>query len=75
MTNPWGLPPSEVRAICAIRTTGTVKGAARELGLSTKTIDEQMARTRRRMGTRSTLSAVLAFDRWEREARKAGETV
>jgi DNA-binding NarL/FixJ family response regulator len=67
MTNPWSLPPREVEVMNLLIQTGLEKIVALELGLSRKTVQELVGRTRKRMGARTRLLAAIEWDRWSRK--------
>lgn len=50
--------PAERRALEAVMRTGTAKGAASELGRSQRTVEQQLATARERLGVTTTIEAV-----------------
>jgi DNA-binding NarL/FixJ family response regulator len=66
MSNPWNLPPREAQVMSLLTTVGLEKIVAVELGISRKTVCELVGRSKRRIGARTRLLAVLEFDRWAR---------
>jgi FixJ family two-component response regulator len=65
-TNPWGLSPMQCSALAAVATAAVQKIAARELGISNRTLEVHLHGARSRMGVHHTLHAVLAWDRFAR---------
>lgn len=66
--NPWGLTPCECAALDAVIRHGGYKMAGFALGLSPKTVHMQLAKARERMGERTRLLTLIAWDRHAREA-------
>jgi DNA-binding NarL/FixJ family response regulator len=64
--NPWKLTPAEKRVIHAVIETGWNKTAASKLGVTLSTVENHMASVSRKMGL-ARLTAVVTYDRWERE--------
>ena len=65
-TNPWGLSPREAAMMRALCRTGSSKGAARELGVTVKTIESSFSRAKAKIGIYQRLLCLLAWDRFER---------
>lgn len=66
--NPFGLTPGQARALEALIALGSVKAAARELGVSARTLEEQLARAHRKLKGATRLQSVLTWDRWAIES-------
>jgi DNA-binding NarL/FixJ family response regulator len=64
--NPWNLTPGETRALEAILHTGSSGGAADVLRLNPSTVEEHTRNVKTKMGTATTLLAVVTYDRWKR---------
>lgn len=65
--NPWGVTAAEAIAIEAVSEWGSYKAAARRLGKSARTIENQTSMAAKRMGVRSGFVVVaLKWDRWKR---------
>lgn len=64
--NPWGITNGEARALDAVIATGSHKLAARELGLSFRTIETLAQCARNRMGKVPLIQACIQWDRWNR---------
>lgn len=69
MKNPWNLTPSEVKAMDALCAMGSEKEAAHTLGKAATTISSQVVLAQRKMGARTRLLALLAWDRHKRTPR------
>jgi hypothetical protein len=67
--NPWGLSAGMARVMDALLEHGNGKTAARVLGVSVKTVEEQCRQARKRMGTRrfDRTTPLLLWDRWRRQ--------
>ena len=65
--NPWRLTPAETKVIEAWIENGEAKQAAVAIGVSYKTIEGHSLSIRKKMAVPTTLLAVLAYDRWNRE--------
>lgn len=65
-SNPWGLTPTEAKALDLIVTHLGSKQAAKATGIPARTIETQLRRARLRMGapTYDRLGYVLKWDRW-----------
>jgi hypothetical protein len=48
--NPWGVTEGEAQALEAVIEEGSVKGAARVLGLTVRAVEKRLTRARERMG-------------------------
>lgn len=68
MSNPWNLPPREAEVMTCLADKGAQKVVAAELGLAVGTVKELVGRAKRRIGARTSLSAVIQWDRWDRQA-------
>ncbi|AEG94425.1 LuxR C-terminal-related transcriptional regulator [Ramlibacter tataouinensis] len=66
---PWGVTPGQAEILELVTELGSNRAAAQRLGRSVRTIEEQLYRARQRMGARSTLEAVLMWDRQRRQAQ------
>lgn len=73
MTNPWKLTPGQCEALAAVVNAGCDKLAAAELGLSIKTVSMHILRAKARMGFRTRLHCLLAWDRFKRNTTEAGQ--
>lgn len=62
--NPWGLTDRECDCLQAVGRCGTSKYAARDLGLSPRTVEVYLARAREKMNVIHTTIAVLKWDRY-----------
>lgn len=71
--NPWGLSAGMARVMDALLEHGNGKTAARVLGVSVKTVEEQCRQARKRMGTRrfDRTTPLLLWDRWRRQPAPA----
>lgn len=61
--NPWNLSPREcevMRLICAGK---SLKQAGREMGIDQRTVQCHLTRARKKMGEKTRVGAVLAWDR------------
>lgn len=65
--NPWNLTPAEVQAMDAMCDHGSYKGAARAIGKSARTLENQVGAAAKRMGMQTALQRYLAWDRGRRE--------
>ena len=65
-TNPWGLTAGEVSVMRAIVESGSHKLAARELGLSHRSVADRAHVIKKKMPYRTALLRYLEFDRWIR---------
>lgn len=70
-TDSWGLTRGQVQILGDLVKLGSTREVARKLGKSIKTIEEQCARARQKMGARSNLEAALMFDRMDRKRKDA----
>jgi DNA-binding NarL/FixJ family response regulator len=68
MSNPWNLPPREAEVMTCLANKGAQKVVAAELGLAEGTVKELVGRAKKRIGARTSMSAVIQWDRWERKA-------
>ncbi len=66
MTNPWDLNPTRMKIMQTICAKGSDKLAAKELGLSHRTVETYMRDIRSRMHADNRVLAILTFDRWAR---------
>jgi FixJ family two-component response regulator len=66
MTNPWNLPPREVEVMSRMVAAGLEKIVAADLGISRKTVQELVGRAKKRIGARTRVTALIEWDRWER---------
>ena len=64
--NPWNLPPQQCATLTALAEVGSSKLAAREMGISYKTVEQHIHEAKRNMGIEHRLTAVVAYDRWKR---------
>jgi len=62
--NPWGLTPAELRVLDAIYRTGGGELAAKDLGLSIKTVSGRVTGILKKMPAPNRTLAVLAYARW-----------
>lgn len=62
--NPWGLTGREQEVIGAVSAQGSSKLAARQLGLSHRTVEIYLSNIRKKMGLAHTLLVALAWDRY-----------
>ena len=62
--NPWSLTDRECDCLQAVGRCGDSKIAARELGISHRTVEKYLERARQRMNVARTLIAVLKWDRY-----------
>lgn len=62
--NPWGLSPREAEAVAARVDTGTLKGAARKMGVSVFTVSDFLRIARRKIGKASPLQCYCVFYAW-----------
>ena len=63
---PWALTRREIDSMTAIVQTGSSKLAARELGLSHRTVELYLDRAKKKMKTGHMVTAALMWDRWQR---------
>lgn len=70
--NPWGLSAGQARVLDALLQHGNGKMAARALGVSPKTVEEQCRQARRKMATAryDRLTALLLWDRWRQQGNR-----
>lgn len=64
--NPWRLPPREAEVMTCLANTGSQKATAHQLGLGYGTVKELAGRARKRIGAKTSMSAVVTWDRWAR---------
>lgn len=64
--DPWNLTPAQARAMSAVIETGSNKGAARRLNLSTKTVESHTAAAKFKIGKAGQIAHFLEWDRWLR---------
>jgi FixJ family two-component response regulator len=62
--NPWKLSAREETVLTTLSKVGTAKLAAKEIGISFRTVEIYLRRARDKMQTQSTLIAVLMWDRY-----------
>lgn len=67
MSNPWSLPPREAQVMTCLANKGAEKVVAAELGIAAGTVKELVARAKKRIGAQTRLTAVIQWDRWQRE--------
>ena len=63
--NPWGLSTGQASVMRALCSTGSTKGAARALGISPKTVEEQFRRAKEKFGVMPRVVYLLEWDRWD----------
>lgn len=66
--NPWGLTARQCDVLDALAKTGCDKRAARLVGIDPRTVENHTAEARKRMGNTNRMLAVLAWDRFKRDA-------
>lgn len=64
--NPWKLSPRECDLMGELADSGLRKIAADNMGVCDKTYDTLLRRAKAKMEARSTIEAVLVWDRWAR---------
>ena len=65
--NPWGLSPRQFRAMKNLAEQGENKKVAKVMAISVRTVEEYLKASYARMGAGNRITAVLMFDRWDRE--------
>lgn len=66
--NPWGLTNQQEASLASIAKVGCDKLAAREMGISHRTLEHHVAAARKKMNVNNRVLAVLAWDRLTRGA-------
>jgi DNA-binding CsgD family transcriptional regulator len=66
MSNPWNLPPREAEVMSRMADIGSQKAVAAQLGIAQNTVQELIYRAKRRIGTQTSMAAVVTWDRWAR---------
>lgn len=66
MTNPWKLTGRQAEILVLLGNGEPQKAVAQRLGVGVATIKTHMTIARKRMGIRTTLGCVVAWDRWVR---------
>jgi DNA-binding CsgD family transcriptional regulator len=74
MSNPWKLPPREAQVMSCMADKGSQKVVAAELGIAQNTVQELVYRAKQRIGARTSMAAVVAWDRWARVNSTEGES-
>lgn len=69
--DPWGMTSQQTAVLQTICETGSTKGAARVLGLSSKTVEEHFRRAKAKFGVSQRLICLLEWDRWARRSHQA----
>lgn len=64
MTNPWNLTPREAEVLTAMAETGLDKLVADRLGITQQRVSQIMRSAMDRIGVRTPMQAVVAYDRW-----------
>lgn len=67
MTNPWNLTPREADSLDAMLSRGTMKAAARALGIEVPTLDTHLRHARDKMKPPHKLGHFIAWARWKWE--------
>jgi DNA-binding CsgD family transcriptional regulator len=62
--NPWNLTDREQETLTTVSNVGSSKLAARELGLSPRTVEIYLSRARFKMDTTHTITAVVKWTRY-----------
>lgn len=62
--NPWNLTNREQTVLLEISRVGSSKLAAKEMGISFRTVEIYLRRAREKMRTHHTVLAVLMWDRY-----------
>lgn len=68
--NPWGLTRREVDMMDAMCETGSLKGAARRLGLTEWGAGVHQKHAYAKMGVHEKVRACIIFDRWRQAEGK-----
>ena len=70
MNNPWKLTEAQANILGLLAKVGCDKLAARQLGVSSRTVETHVRNARKRMGIATRVVAVVVWDRWQNR-RKA----
>lgn len=71
MTNPWMLSPREAETMDVLISTGSNKVAARQMGISHRTVELYLCCVLRKMGVKSRVVAAVQWDRFTRQKEAA----